>query len=143
MCGIQNKSYRRPIGIKIKKYFKENNLMNCIACGSKSNLEIDHKNGLYNDIRVLNIKTQLHSDFQILCKHCNNQKRHTYVIMKKTGVRYSATNIKSLNILNVKYTSGDEKYDVDNPNTMVGTYWYDPVKFIENAVLLKFGKINI
>ena len=54
--------------------------------------------------------------------------------MKKKNKRYPATKIRSLKILNIKYVNGDKTYDENDPNTMVGTYWYDPIKFIEDAL---------
>jgi hypothetical protein len=71
----------RKINKKIRDHFKD---MSCVVCGNNHNTEIDHKNGLYNDIRVLNIKDQTINDFQVLCRHCNLQKRQSYVWMKKT-----------------------------------------------------------
>lgn len=143
MCGMQNKKHNRTIGNKIKNYFITNKLMKCVSCGTNNNLEIDHKNGLYNNPRVLDVKTQEIEDFQILCKHCNDQKRQTYVDMKNTGIRYPATEIPSLKYLNIKYISGDEKYEENDFNTMIGTYWYDPVEFLESAIKIKFKKLSL
>jgi 5-methylcytosine-specific restriction endonuclease McrA len=105
----------------------------CVACGSFSNIEIDHKNGLYNEPRVLNIHKQEVSDFQPLCKHCNDQKRQTMIDTKKTGKRYSALNIPSLRPLGIAFTIGNETYDPHDIKAMIGTYWYDPVDFIDGA----------
>lgn len=116
----------RNIHNKIKTYFKNKS---CCVCGSNSNLEIDHKNDLYNDPRVLNIKTQEQNDFQSLCKHCNDQKRQVNKKMRETGKRYSAMKILSLKIYNIDFIEGDETYDPNDINAMVGTYWYDPVAF--------------
>jgi len=108
----------------------------CCVCGCSSGLEIDHKNGLYNDPRVLNVKTQIPEYFQLLCKHCNDQKRETIVIMKKTGKRYSALNIPMLKCFGIRFISGNEDFDINDHNWAVGTFWYDPVVFME-AVLKK------
>jgi hypothetical protein len=107
----------------------------CVSCGS-GKIEIDHKNGLYNDPRVLSQKTQRIDDFQPLCKHCNDVKRQTYVWQTKNGRRYPATNIPMLQSTihqshRIDYVEGDETYDAANPDAMVGTYWYDPVEFIK------------
>ena len=51
--------------------------------------------------------------------------------MKETGIRYGATNIPILKMFGIDYIHGDTSYDINDPNTMVGTYWYDPVKFME------------
>lgn len=122
--GILGLSSSRPIRKDISTALKKNGV--CVSCGKKSSIEIDHKNGLYNDSRVLNIHTQTIEDFQTLCKACNAQKRQTYVDMKKTRKRYSGTNIPGINL---DFTYGDETYDPDDINAMVGTYWYDIVAF--------------
>ncbi len=117
----------RPIRDDIHKYHKSSG---CVVCGSLSDLVTDHKNDLYNDLRVLDTKTQKKEDFQCLCNHCNLQKRQ---IAKKTlerGKRYGATNIPQLAIFGVDFIEGDETFDKDDVNAMVGTYWYDPIKFL-------------
>lgn len=65
------------------KHYNNNEQYNKNICGSKSHLVTDHKNDLYNDIRVLNSKTQTVDDFQCLCNHCNLQKRQ---ISKQTKI---------------------------------------------------------
>lgn len=130
----ENNKYLRPISKKIRDYFDGKS---CVVCGSNHNTIIDHKNGLYNDIRVLNINTQEINDFQVLCNHCNLQKRQTIKDMKKTGRRYSALNIPSISIFNVSFTEGDEKYDKNDPNWGNGTYWNDPCNFIKKCIILQ------
>jgi hypothetical protein len=125
--GEQNLSAGRPIGKNIRDALGNSP---CVACGTTSNIEIDHKNGLYNNPRVLCLSTQTVDDFQPLCKHCNDQKRQTYKKMKETGVRYGATSIPIFKMLGVDYIKGDSSYDINDPDTMIGTYWYDPVAFV-------------
>lgn len=125
--GEQNLTSGRPIGKNVRDALSAGP---CVACGTNSNIEIDHKNGLYNDNRVLSLTGQTVGDFQPLCKHCNDQKRQTYKKMKETGIRYGATNIPALKMFGVDYIAGDASYDINDPNTMVGTYWYDPVAFM-------------
>lgn len=97
-------------------------------------LVCDHKNDLYNNSRVLTLKTQLLSDFQSLCEHCNLQKRQAMKNTKATGIRYSGMNIPCLYPLGIDYISGDGSFDKNDPNAMVGTFWYDPIEFIRVAV---------
>jgi 5-methylcytosine-specific restriction endonuclease McrA len=126
LWGFQNNTDNRPISEKIKKYYKNKC---CVVCGSYNNTIIDHKNGLYNDICVLNVKTQRFDDFQVLCNHCNLQKRQTIKDMKNTGKRYSALNIPSISVFNIAFTQGNETYDKNDPNWGIGTFWYDPIDF--------------
>ena len=133
-----NKLYgcSHPIGNHTKKYFKKNMFEGgCVSCGTHSELCIDHKNDLYNDENVLNVNTQQVSDFQYLCNHCNIVKREVCQKTKKTGKRYGATNIKKLKCFNIDFIVGDETFDETNPNAMLGTYWYDPVAFMEHIAM--------
>ena len=124
--GLQDKNIYRPIRNDILQHYKE---QPCCACGSRSNLVCDHKNDLYNDDRVLDIHTQTLDDFQCLCTHCNLQKRQVNKKTRQTNKRYGATNIPSLETLEVDFIEGDETYDKDDVNAMKGTYWYDVVEF--------------
>lgn len=117
----------RPIRDDIHKYHKLNG---CVVCGSHSDLVTDHKNDLYNDPRVLYTKTQIKEDFQCLCNHCNLQKRQIAKKTIETGKRYGATNISSLSVFGIDFIEGDETFDKNNINAMVGTFWYDPVRFM-------------
>ncbi len=113
----------------------------CVVCGTKHNVECDHKNDLYNDPRVNTPATQVLDDFQPLCKHCNDQKRQVIKQVKATGKRYPATSIPSLAPFGVDFTRGDESFDPNDINAMVGTYWYDPVAFMKE-VRLKYSSAH-
>ena len=102
----------------------------CVACGQTSDLVVDHKNDLYNDPRVLDRNTQTLDDFQSLCNSCNLKKRQVCRRTKETGRRYGATNIPSLAVFDIDFTSGDETFDPNDVDAMKGTYWYDPVEFM-------------
>lgn len=129
-----NTGNTRNIRKDIKEYYKDKP---CVVCGSNSELVCDHKNDLYNNLRVLNLKTQLITDFQSLCIHCNLQKRQISKKTKELNKRYSAKNIPQLSIYNIEFISGDENYDINDPNAMVGTYWYDPIEFVKQCIKLK------
>ena len=124
---ISNKNH--PISDRIHKEIRGNKESACVVCGSKSDLVTDHKNDLYNDPRVLSEKTQTFEDFQCLCNHCNLQKRQVSKKTRETKKRYGATNIPQLKVFGIDFISGDENYDPEDPNAMVGTYWYDPSAF--------------
>jgi len=129
----------RPIGDHIYEYFKNKP---CVVCGSYSDTVVDHKNDLYNDPRVLNIRTQTPDDFQTLCNRCNLRKRQTAKEMRETGKRYPASNIPMLVPLDIDFSSGDLTYDPTNPNATNGTFWYDPVAFIEACMKSKNDEIE-
>lgn len=136
LVGANNAAFdsqKRPIRKDIRVHHMK---WGCVVCGSKSDLVCDHKNDLYNDPRVLNLETQTLDDFQCLCNHCNLQKRQVAKETRASGKRYGATNIKQMAVFGIDFISGDETYDKDDPNAMVGTYWYDPLAFMK-AVLKK------
>ena len=133
LYGLNVIESSRYIRKDIRDHFKNKS---CVVCGT-SQIEIDHKNGLYNDSRVQNSTTQTFDDFQPLCKHCNDQKRQTYLYSKKTGKRYPATMIPQLKPFGIDFVVGDETYDPNDINAMVGTYWYDPVYFMEKVIDLR------
>jgi hypothetical protein len=120
---------KRAIRKDIKEFHYK---VGCVCCGSKSDLVIDHKNDLYNDPNVLNISTQKLSDFQCLCNHCNLQKRQVCIYTKKNKKRYGATNIPQLKIFNIDFIIGDETFNINDKDALKGTYWYDPIAFMEH-----------
>lgn len=128
--GTKEIDSARPIRKDIRDFYKK---QPCCVCGSNTDLVCDHKNDLYNDKRVLNVKTQKLSDFQSLCNHCNLQKRTVMVNTKITKRRYGATNIPQLKCFGVDFIKGTEKL-TKSKNALVGTYWYDPVLFMKTIL---------
>lgn len=125
----KNNTYiNRAIHPDIKKYWKK---FPCCVCGTKSNLECDHKNDLYNDGRISSMAGQKIEDFQSLCGHCNSRKRQVMIKVKELGKRYGATNIPMLKTFGIDFIKGGDTYDPHNINAMEGTFWYDPVSFME------------
>lgn len=117
----------RPISIAIKRYIKN---QSCVVCGSNSNIICDHKNDLYNDHRVLNIRTQNIDDFQPLCNGCNLQKRQACKKEKELNKLYSIKNIPMFRVYNYDFPWEKTAYDITNPNIKLNTYWYDPIQFM-------------
>jgi hypothetical protein len=112
----------RPVRPDIKTYFKK---LPCLHCGSTSGVVADHKNGLYNDPRVLNTETQINEDFQPLCKGCNTIKREWE---RKTRV-YKKRQPPPPSILllsgGASFTIGDETLEENDTEWYKGTYWGD------------------
>ena len=131
----------KEMGRPIRKDIREELLSKyprCIVCGCSNSLIIDHKNDLYNDPRVLNSETQVKDDFQVLCNHCNLQKRQVSVRTRSSGKRQPASQISSVAIFGYDFIDNrGTDLDIKDPTAMVGTYWYDPIEF------MKFIKINL
>jgi hypothetical protein len=119
---------KRDISEDIRKVIRSRS---CVVCGSNTDIVCDHKNDIYNDDRVLDLKTQCIDDFQPLCAHCNLQKRQVCKDEKKNGKLYSAKNLKSYEIYG-DFPWEKEIYDLNDINTKVGSFWYDPVEFNKN-----------
>ncbi|MBR4403109.1 MAG: restriction endonuclease [Flavobacteriales bacterium] len=87
-------------------------------------IEIDHKDGRKNDVRVSNIATQKIEDFQPLCKAANDIKRQICKSCKMTDKRWDAKNITGNPY---SFYEGDEQYSEDIG--CKGCYQYDPVEY--------------
>jgi len=111
-----------------KNIHKEITNLSCVVCGTQKTI-CDHKNDLYNDERVLNLKTQLMTDFQPLCNHCNLQKREICKIEKKTMKLYSAKNIQRYKIYPFEFPWEKKVFDINDIYCKDETYWFDPVEF--------------
>jgi hypothetical protein len=129
--GIKAADHNRAIRKDIKEYYRK---QPCCACGRTSELVCDHKNDLYNDTRVLNTKTQTLEDFQSLCNSCNLLKRQVAKDTIRTGKRYPAGNIPAMKVFGIDFTVGDETFDINDINAMVGTYWNDPIDFNKKII---------
>lgn len=123
LIGKKSALKGRPIRNDIRNEILSKKCVHTGFNGNSSNkLIVDHKNGRYDDDRVLNLSTQNINDFQPMVNQANLQKR-TYCnnICIKTDVRYDAK------ILGYKKSTyeGSIKWE----GTCVGCYWYDPIKF--------------
>ncbi len=112
-----------------KKIYKEIINKSCVICGNMSNIICDHKNDLYNNYRVLDINTQIISDFQPLCNHCNLQKRQICKKEKKENKIYSAKNIQRYKQYKFEFPWEKKIFDINDITCKQDTYWYDPVEF--------------
>jgi hypothetical protein len=118
----------RPIN---KKIHKEIVSLSCVVCGTQETI-CDHKNDLYNDERVLDEDTQVSSDFQPLCNHCNLQKRQICKTESATGKLYSAKNIQRYKVYPFEFPWEKKVFDPTDIYCKNGTYWFDPVEFDKN-----------
>ena len=119
------KNQYRTISKNIKK---EITSLSCVICGTTSTI-CDHKNDLYNDMNVLDLKKQTINDFQPLCNHCNLQKREVCKIEKKLGRIYSAKNIQRYQIYLFEFPWEKKAFDINDSNCKKDTYWFDPIEF--------------
>ena len=87
-------------------------------------IEVDHKDGRKNDMRVSDQSTQRLEDFQPLCKAANDIKRQICKNCKQTDKRWDAKNIEGNPY---SFYDGDENYTEEQG--CVGCYQYDPVEY--------------
>lgn len=126
--SIRKNTQKRPIRKNIQK---ETTSLSCVICGTHHTI-CDHKNDLYNDVRVLNAETQLISDFQPLCNHCNLQKRQICRTEEQTQKLFSAKEIQRYKIYPFEFPWEKKAFDKEDINCKHGTYWFDPVEFDNN-----------
>lgn len=120
------KTFSQAIRKDIKDFYKDKN---CVMLGvhgfsENTKIEVDHKDGRKNDLRVSDKSTQKIEDFQPLCKAANDVKRQICKNCKKTDKRWDAKNI-----LGNPYSfyQGDENYT--DELGCIGCYQYDPVEY--------------
>lgn len=124
--SVRDTNYSRNIN---KAIITTINKKSCVVCGSNNNIICDHKNDLYNDIRVLSTNTQLINDFQPLCNHCNLQKRQIAKKEKENNKLYSAKNIPMYKIFNFEFPWEKKSFDITDITCKIDTFWYDPIEF--------------
>lgn len=123
-------SFKQVIRKDIKDFYKTQNCVMLGINGSSENtkIEIDHKDGRKEDLRVSNSQTQKFEDFQPLCKAANDVKRQICKRCKETNKRWDAKNIKGNPY---SFYDGDENYT--NELGCKGCYQYDPVEYIKTC----------
>lgn len=115
--GFNKNSKERPISDKIRKEIAKRT---CVVLGIGSNIECDHKDGMYDDVKVANVNTQTINDFQPLSKNANTAKRQHCKVCKATGIRFDAKKLG----YSQSYTKGTE-----TTKSCKGCFWYDPKEF--------------
>lgn len=112
--------YTQYIRPEIKREIKK---QRCAILGT-SDPEVDHKNGMKNEGRVMKNEDQQLSDFQPLGKAANDAKRQYCKECRESGVRYDA----KLLGYPMSYYAGGSKHNMEE-DACVGCYWYDPLEF--------------
>lgn len=120
-----NDSLKRNRGIR-SDIQKEISKQRCVVLDTTSQIEVDHKNGRYDDKNVANKETQRIEDFQPLHKTVNDAKR--------MHCKKCIENQKRYNAQRLGYKEGWVYGDEDD-TICKGCYWYDPKEF--NQVISK------
>ena len=108
----------------------------CVMLGvngtsENTTIEVDHKDGRKNDMRVSDQATQRLEDFQPLCKAANDIKRQICKNCKLNDKRWDAKNIEGNPY---SFYEGDENYTEELG--CVGCYQYDPVEYRKRCVCM-------
>lgn len=117
--------FMQTISSSIKKEIKAKR---CVVLGT-SNPEVDHKNGMKNEARVMKGEGQDISDFQPLSKAANDAKRQFCKECRRTGIRYDA---KKLGYPMSYYEGGSTHKGQEKD--CVGCFWFDPIEFRKHLV---------
>lgn len=118
--GFNNGDYSQHIRADIKRAIKARR---CVVLGT-SNPEVDHKNGMKNEDRVMRNEDQRLEDFQPLSKAANDAKRQFCKECRKSGIRYDA----KLLGYPMSYYQGGANHNGEE-DACIGCYWYDPLEF--------------
>lgn len=123
--GLNNGDYTQHIRADIRKDIKARR---CVVLGT-SNPEVDHKNGMKNEDRVMRNEAQRLEDFQPLSKAANDAKRQFCKECRRTGIRYDARLLG----YPMSYYLGGAQHNGEE-DACVGCYWYDPLEFKRHLV---------
>ena len=123
--GFNSSDYSQYIRADIKKAIKARR---CVVLGT-SNPEVDHKNGMKNEGRVMRNENQRLEDFQPLSKAANDAKRQFCKECRQTGIRYDA----KLLGYPISYYSGVAEHH-NEENACIGCYWYYPIEFKKHLI---------
>jgi hypothetical protein len=128
LTGFCNKEQTRTIRPYIYNTLS-NQICEHTAYGdlSSDRIEVDHRNGRYNNPRALNLDTQIIDDFMALSRRANLKKREDCKKCKLNNERFDARCMG----FKVGWTQGNEKHD-GTENGCVGCYWYGPIEFRNN-----------
>lgn len=118
--GLNNGDHSQHIRADIKRTIKA---QRCVVLGT-SNPEVDHKNGMKNEDRVMRNEDQRLEDFQPLSKAANDAKRQYCKECRRTGIRYDAKKLG----YPMSYYKGGATHN-NEENACEGCYWYDPIEF--------------
>ena len=120
LVGFNDRDYSQHIRADIKR---EISSRRCVVLGT-SKPEVDHKNGMKNEGRVMRNEDQHLSDFQPLSKAANDAKRQYCKECRRTGRRYDAKKLG----YPMSYYAGGPTHTMEE-DACVGCYWYDPLEF--------------
>lgn len=123
--GLNNGDYSQHIRADIKRAIKA---QRCVVLGT-SNPEVDHKNGMKNEDRVMRNENQRLEDFQPLSKAANDAKRQYCKECRRTGIRYDAKKLG----YPMSYYKGGATHN-NEENACEGCYWYDPIEFKKHLI---------
>lgn len=126
--GFNNGDYSQHIRADIKRKISSKR---CVILGT-SKPEVDHKNGMKNEDRVMKNEEQRLSDFQPLSKAANDAKRQFCKECRKTGIRYDARLLG----YPMSYYFGDAKHNGEE-DACIGCFWYDPIEFRKHLIFKK------
>ena len=120
LVGFNDGDYSQHIRADIKR---EISSRRCVVLGT-SKPEVDHKNGMKNEGRVMKNEDQQLSDFQPLGKAANDAKRQCCKECRESGIRFDA---KTLGYP-MSYYAGGATHNMEE-DACIGCYWYDPIEF--------------
>lgn len=123
--GFNNGDFSQHINANIKREIKAKR---CVVLGT-SNPEVDHKNGMKNEARVMRNEDQKLSDFQPLSKAANDAKRQYCKECMRTKTRYDAKKLG----YPMSYYKGGPNHNFEE-DACVGCYWYDPIEFKKHLI---------
>ncbi|WP_455036269.1 hypothetical protein [Leptotrichia massiliensis] len=120
LAGFNNNNFSQHIRADIKREIRK---QRCVVLGT-SNPEVDHKNGMKNEKRVMQNENQKLDDFQPLSKAANDAKRQFCKECRNSRLRFDAKKLG----FPMSYYKGTANHNFEE-DACIGCYWYDPLEF--------------
>ena len=121
----EDDQYSQHIRSDIKREIKKRR---CVILNT-SKPEVDHKNGMKNEGRVMKNENQCLDDFQPLSKAANDAKRQFCKECRESKKRFDAKKLG----YPMSFYFGDENHN-NEENACIGCFWYDPLEFRRHLV---------
>ena len=126
--GINKAPKSRTISNKVRKALRGDKCAVLAITEARHEVNIDHKDGRYDDQQVQSAASQQPDDFQVMATQANYAKRQHCRRCRDTGKRFDATQLG--------YPVGQVKGNGTYRGTCIGCYWYDPKAFNSAFMLI-------
>ena len=121
IAGLKKAPKGRQISARVQQALKGKPCVVLAVGARRRRVNIDHKDGRYDDARVADTAEQRPEDFQPVTECVNYAKRQHCADCAKTGERFDARRLG--------FTAAQTKGGARYVGSCAGCYWFDPPAF--------------